>query len=145
VVPRGVRGVIVRAIVELLALHRELDAVEYTALALGSVYGPRQRPDAGVVAAFAAAAAAGESPTFAGDGRQTRDFVFVDDVVDALTRAGSRGSGLVVNVGTGEQIAVREVWARIGGARGAEPKAGAPDDLPRFAVSPTRARIHLGW
>ena len=145
VAPRGVRGVIVRAVVELLAMHREHDAIEYTALALGNVYGPRQRPDGGVVAAFAAAAANGEAPTLAGDGRQTRDFVFVDDVVDAMARAGTRGSGLVVNIGTGEQTPVRDVWTRVAGERAVTPLTGAPDDLPRFAVAPTRARIHLGW
>jgi UDP-glucose 4-epimerase len=100
-----------------------------------------------VVAALVEAAAAGRAPTITGDGRQTRDLVFVDDAVDALVRAGTRGSGLVVNVGTGEQTSVRELWNLVSGGGGAEPiKAPArPDELPRFAVSPVRARIHLGW
>jgi UDP-glucose 4-epimerase len=82
-----------------------------------------------------------------GDGRQTRDFVFVDDVVDALVRAGGRGSGLVINVGTGTQTPLRDVWQLVGGPSGAAPtSAPAPvDELVRFAVSPVRARIHLGW
>lgn len=144
-VPRGVRGVIARATVELLAWHREQDAVEFTALALASVYGTRQRPDGGVVAAFRAAARGEGVATIAGDGHQTRDFVFVDDVVDALARAGSRGSGLVINVGTGAQTTIREVWERIRRAGAADAVPGGPDDLARFAVSPVRARIHLGW
>jgi UDP-glucose 4-epimerase len=145
--PRGLRGVIARATVDLLATHREADAIEFTVLALATVYGPRQRPDGGVVAAFVDAAAAGRSPTITGDGRQTRDLVFVDDAVDALVRAGTRGSGLVVNVGTGEQTSIRELWNLVSGGHGAEPvKAPArPDELPRFALSPVRARIHLGW
>jgi UDP-glucose 4-epimerase len=145
--PRGVRGVVARSIVDLLVTYREQYAVEFTVLAMSSVYGPRQRPDGGVVAAFAAAAADGTSPPIAGDGRQTRDFVFVDDVVDALVRAGHRGSGLVVNVGTGTQTAVRELWALIAGATAPEPVYGPPaaDELLRFAVSPVRARIHLAW
>jgi len=145
--PRGLRGVIARATVDLLATHREADAIEFTVLALATVYGPRQRPDGGVVAALVDAAAAGRSPTITGDGRQTRDLVFVDDAVDALVRAGTRGSGLVVNVGTGEQTSIRELWNLVSGGHGAEPiKAPArPDELPRFAVSPVRARIHLGW
>lgn len=144
-VPRGVRGVLCRAVVDLLALHREQDAIEFTAPALANVYGPRQRPDGGVVAAFARHAREGTAPTIAGDGHQTRDFVFVDDAVDALARAGTRGSGLVINVGTGEQTAVREIWTRLRGEASADPVVGPPDDLPRFAVASVRARIHLGW
>ena len=48
-----------------------------------------------------------------GDGRQTRDLLFVDDAVDALVRAGTRGSGLVVNIGTGEQTSIRDLWSQI--------------------------------
>ena len=145
--PRGLRGVIARAMVDLLATHREVDAIEFTVLALATVYGPRQRADGGVVAAMVEAAATGRPPTITGDGRQTRDLVFVDDAVDALVRAGTRGSGLVVNIGTGEQTSVRELWNLVSGGGGAEPvKAPArPDELPRFALSPVRARIHLGW
>jgi len=145
--PRGLRGVIARATVDLLATHREIDAIEFTVLALATVYGPRQRPDGGVVAALVDAAARGTAPTITGDGRQTRDLVFVDDTVDALVRSGTRGSGLVVNVGTGEQTSIRELWTLVTGGSGPEPvKAPArPDELPRFALSPVRARIHLGW
>lgn len=136
-----------RAIVDLLATYREQHAVEFTVLAMSSVYGPRQRPDRGVVAAFAAAALNAVAPHVAGDGRQTRDFVFVDDVVDALVRAGSRGSGLVVNIGTGTQTSVRDLWALVAGATAAGPIYGPPaaDELLRFVVSPVRARIHLSW
>ena len=146
-VPRGIRGVVARATVDLLETARELDAVEFTALALGTVYGPRQRPDGGVVAAFALAAANHTAPEITGDGRQTRDFVFVDDAVDALARAGLRGSGLVINVGTGEQTSIRDLWAVVGGRSGPEPRttAAAPDEIMRFALSSARARIHLGW
>jgi UDP-glucose 4-epimerase len=145
--PRGVRGVVARAIIDLLAAYREREMIEFTALAFASVYGPRQQVDGGVVAAFGRALTAGEAPTFHGDGRQTRDFVYVDDAVDALVRAGERGSGLVVNIGTGEQLSIRELWEKIGGGSGLEPLIDRPrpDDLARFAVSPVRARIHLAW
>jgi UDP-glucose 4-epimerase len=145
--PRGVRGVVSRAIVDLLSTYREREMIEFTALALASVYGPRQRPDGGVVAAFERALDERRPPTFDGDGRQTRDLVYIDDVVDALVRAGERGSGLVVNIGTGEQTSIRDLWSRIGAASGLEPVHGPPrpDDLARFAVSPVRARIHLAW
>ena len=145
--PRGVRGVVARATVDLLTIYREQHAVEFTALAVASVYGPRQRPGGGVVAAFRAAAADRRAPVISGDGRQTRDFVFVDDAVDALVRAGERGTGLVVNVGTGEQVTLRDLWGMIGGSSAAEPEwqPARPDEITRFAVSPVRARIHLSW
>ncbi len=146
-VPRGVRGVVARAIVDLLVTYRERSMIEFSALAMASVYGPRQRPDGGVVAAFADAYDSGRPPVVRGDGRQTRDFVYIDDAVDALVRAGDRSSGLVINVGTGEQTSVRDLWARVSGGLGHEPQfePPRPDDLVRFAVSPVRARIHLGW
>lgn len=145
--PRGVRGVVARAVIDLMSTYRERDMIEFTALALSTVYGPRQRSDGGVVAAFVAAHAAGETARFEGDGRQTRDLLFIDDAVDALVRAGERGSGLVINAGTGVQTTLRDLWSAVSGATGAVPEAGPPrlDDLPRFAVSPVRARIHLGW
>lgn len=145
--PIGVRGVMARAVVDLLGVYRASDAVEFTVLALANVYGERQRPDDGVVAAFRAALAADEAPVLHGDGRQTRDFVFIDDTVDALVRAATRGSGLVVNVGTGVQTSIRDLWAAVSRGRGLAPVSGPrrPDDLARFAVSPVRARIHLAW
>ncbi|MFP5488567.1 MAG: NAD-dependent epimerase/dehydratase family protein [Acidimicrobiia bacterium] len=145
--PRGLRGVLARAAIDMCATIRESDAVEFTALAAATVYGPRQRPDGGVVAAFRAAAASGDVPRISGDGRQTRDFLFVDDAVDALVRAGQRGSGLVINIGTGEQTTIRDLWSAVAGAGAAAPQfvADRPDELHRFAVSPVRARIHLSW
>lgn len=145
--PRGLRGVLARATIDMCSTIRESDAVEFTALALASVYGNRQRPDGGVVAAFHAAAAAGATPRITGDGRQTRDFLFIDDAVDALVRAGERGSGLVINIGTGEQTTIRDLWAAIAGPGAAEPERAPPrgDEVHRFAVSSVRARIHLSW
>lgn len=145
--PRGLRGVLARAVIDACTTVRESDAVEFTALAMANVYGPRQRPDGGVVGAFRAAAAERRAPVISGDGRQTRDFVFVDDAVDALVRAGERGSGLVINIGTGEQTTIRDLWSAVAGPGATEPELGAarPDDLHRFAVSPVRARIHLSW
>jgi UDP-glucose 4-epimerase len=114
---------------------------------MSSVYGPRQPASGGVVAAFHAAASAGAAPRFEGDGRQTRDFLFVDDAVDALVRAGERGSGLVINIGTGEQTSLRDLWALVSRGTGSAPEIvpARSDELVRFAVSPVRARIHLAW
>jgi UDP-glucose 4-epimerase len=145
--PVGARGVVARAVADLLALYRADHAVEFTALALTTVYGPRQRADGGVVARFAQAARQGSAPHIYGDGRQTRDFLYIDDAVDAIVRAGQRGSGLVVNIGTGVATSIRDLWQLIGGSSAVQPTLGPQraDDVNRFAVSPTRARIHLSW
>ncbi|MET0145974.1 MAG: NAD-dependent epimerase/dehydratase family protein [Ilumatobacteraceae bacterium] len=143
---RGVRGVVATAIVDLLTAYRAGWGIEFTALAPATVYGPRQRPDAAVLPALVAAATSGRVPQLTGDGRQTRDFVYVDDVVDALVRAGRRGSGLVVNIGTGVQTSLRDLWTLVAPSGPPATFAAArPDELSRFSVSPVRARIHLAW
>ena len=88
-------GVAKKVVGDYLFAYRELHGLEFTALALANVYGPRQDPhgEAGVVAIFAGRLLAGEPCTIFGDGEQTRDFVFVDDVVDAFVRAADKGSG----------------------------------------------------
>jgi UDP-glucose 4-epimerase len=145
ITPRGVRGVVAKAIVDLLTVYRERHGIEFTALAATTVYGPRQQPGRGAVARLLDAAANGEPARLTGDGRQTRDFVYVDDVVDALERTRRRGTGLVVNVGTGVQTSLRELAAMIGSDPPPSFVAARPGELDRFCVSPVRARIHLGW
>ncbi|MEY2553103.1 MAG: UDP-glucose 4-epimerase [Ilumatobacteraceae bacterium] len=145
--PVGLGGIISKAVVDLLNLYRADHTVEFTALAMSNVYGSRQRPDGGVIGAFAHALRNGTSPQMQGDGRQTRDFLYVDDAVDALVRAGARGGGLVVNIGTGVSTSIRDLWSMMAGP-GAQAPVSAPrrtNDIARFAVSPTRARIHLAW
>jgi UDP-glucose 4-epimerase len=145
--PVGLRGIVGKTMIDLLNLYRADHAVEFTVLAMSTLYGPRQRADGGVVAAFSDALRNGTSPQIHGDGRQTRDFLYVDDAVDALVRAGARGGGLVVNIGTGVSTSIRDLWSLMAGPTAPEPIA-APrraNDVARSAVSPTRARIHLAW
>jgi len=143
---RGLRGVVSKAVIDALAHYRDEYDLEFTALAMSNVYGPRQRADAGVVARFLDAAARGDPAEIEGDGRQTRDFVFIDDATDALFQASDRAGGLVVNVGSGTQTSIRDLWCAIA-PDGPDPvRARArPDELARFAVSPVRARIQLSW
>lgn len=147
ITPASIRGLAQRAALDALAHYRRGLGVEYTALVVASVYGPRQLVGAPIE--FVRAAVAGQAPTITGDGRQTRDFLFIDDAVDAFARAAQRGAGLVVNVGSGVQMAIRDL-AQIVVA--AAPNALHPvrvparaDEVVRFAVSPVRARIHLAW
>jgi UDP-glucose 4-epimerase len=143
----GPVGVISHAVLELLAAYRREHDVEFTALAMSSVYGPRQRRDGGVVAAFADSLHRREAPVIRGDGRQTRDFLFIDDAVDACVRAGTRGGGLIINIGTGTATSVRDLWALLAGPDPSAPRhePTPSGDVARLALSPTRARIQLSW
>ena len=149
--PLSPYGVSKKAACDYLAAYRELHGIEFTALALANVYGPRQDPhgEAGVVAIFAGRLLAGEQCSIFGDGNQTRDFVYVDDVVDAFARAAGRGSGLLMNIGTGRETSVNALYDTMAAAAGVElPPAYAParpGELARSALHPGRAEIHLGW
>lgn len=145
--PSTARGIAMRTVVDVCRLYRSQYAVEFTVLVLVNVFGPRQRPERGVAAAFATRAERSEVAEIHGDGRQTRDFLYVDDAVDALVRSAQRGNGLVVNVGTGQQTSIRQLERMVMGGQAASATRGAArvDDIARFAVSPVRARIHLAW
>lgn len=146
------RGATQRAVHEHLQVARERHGVEFTAVVLGEVYGPRQHEDgpAGVVARLATALAVGGTCTITGDGERTLDLVYVDDAVDALVRAAERGGGLLLNAGTGVTTSVVDVFSLLAaeaGVPGAEAAVAAarPEDVSRPALDPSRAKIHLGW
>jgi UDP-glucose 4-epimerase len=149
--PLSPSGVAKKAVTDYLAAYRELHGIEYTALALANVYGPRQDPhgEAGVVGIFASRLLKGQRCTLFGDGSQTRDFVFVDDVVDAFARATDKGGGLLFNIGTGVETSVAELHRTMCAALGVEDTADVaparPGELARSALDPARAGIHLGW
>jgi len=149
--PLSPYGVSKKAATDYLAAYRELHGIEFTALALANVYGPRQDPhgEAGVVAIFAGRLLAGEPCTIFGEGTQTRDFVYVDDVVDAFARAAQKGSGLLMNIGTGVETSVNELYRTMAAAAAlTDPAVYAParsGELARSSLDPTRASIHLGW
>ena len=124
-----------------------------TALAVvrpGNIYGPAQNPhgEAGVVAIFAARMLAGEPVTIFGDGSQQRDYVYVDDVVDAIVRAATAPPDTCL-VGTGHGTSTRaifDVLARLTGyARPPELAAERPGDIQRIWLDSTRARERWGW
>lgn len=149
--PESPYGVAKKAAVDYLHYYREVRGLEYTALALANVYGPRQDPhgEAGVVSIFAGKLLNRERPVIYGDGSQTRDFVYVDDVVDAFVRSIDKAGGLLCNVGTGVETSVQQLYdtmARLTGfkepARYEPPRTG---ELQRSALDPGRAGIHLGW
>lgn len=149
--PLSPYGVSKMAAIDYMVAYRHLHGLEFTALALANVYGPRQDPhgEAGVVAIFAAQLVAGKPCVIFGDGEHTRDYVFVDDVVDAFARAASRGGGLVLNIGTGTETSTNELYATMAAAAGTRaPARHGPEragDVRRSALDPERAGIHLGW
>ncbi len=144
-------GVAKKVVSEYLLAYREMHSLEFTSLALANVYGPRQLPrgSSAVVAAFAERLVAGRPGVVSGRGGQTRDFVFVDDVVDAFARAAERGGGLVLNIGTGTETSIADLYRTMAGAAGSGPAPergpARPDEVARSCLDPGRAAIHLGW
>ena len=134
-----------------LNVYRQLHGLEFTALAFANVYGPRQDPhgEAGVVAIFAGRLLADQACTIYGDGEQTRDYVYVDDAVDAFVRAATRGGGLLLNIGTGVETSVIQLYAAMAAGAGVDrPAAYSPmrvGELLHSALDTGRAAIHLGW
>ena len=149
--PLSPYGVSKKAAIDYLSAYRELHGIEFTALALANVYGPRQDPhgEAGVVAIFAGRLLTGDPCTIFGEGTQTRDFVYVDDVVDAFARAAQKGSGLLMNIGGGVETSVNELYRTMSAAANVDdPPIYAParaGELARSALDPSRAKMHLGW
>ena len=135
---------------EYLAGWNRLYASHHVSLRFANVYGPRQEAslEGGVVAIFLERLAAGEKTTIFGDGEQTRDFVYVGDVVQAVLAAvGNRGG--VFNVGTGLETSINELHAacrRVTGSDG-EPdyEPERPGDIRRSVTDPAAAERELGW
>jgi UDP-glucose 4-epimerase len=123
----------------------------YVALRYANVYGPRQNPhgEAGVVAIFAGKMLSGEIPTIFGDGNQTRDYVFVDDVVHAFALAGDRGSGRLINIGTGLETSVNGLFRMLSDVTGfhGQPLYGPqpPGELRRISLDIALAQELLDW
>jgi UDP-glucose 4-epimerase len=131
---------------------RHLYGLDCSHIAPANVYGPRQDPhgEAGVVAIFAQALLSGKPTRVFGDGGKTRDYVYVDDVVDAFVKAsGDAGGGQRFNIGTGLETSVRQLHSTVAAA------VGGPDDpdfhpdrlgdLRRSCLDIGLAERVLGW
>jgi UDP-glucose 4-epimerase len=135
-----------------LNMFRNLYGLECSHIAPANVYGPRQDPhgEAGVVAIFSQALLAGRPTKIFGDGSDTRDYVFVGDVVDAFVKAaGEAGGGQRFNIGTGVETTVRQLHSLIAEAAGGrdEPEfhPARLGDLRRSSLDNSRAQQVLGW
>jgi UDP-glucose 4-epimerase len=135
-----------------LALYERLYGLSGISLRLGNVYGPRQDPlgEAGVIAIFCGLLDSGGRPTVFGDGTQTRDYIYVGDVVAAaLAAAASELSG-PVNIGTGREtnvLELAEALKQLGGAESFEPEFAPPrpGEVQRISLDASRAERELGW
>jgi UDP-glucose 4-epimerase len=153
--PESPYGVSKKVVLDYLRYFKAVQDLDYTALALSNVYGPRQEPasevglEGQVVAIFSRKMLGGRPCTIYGDGKQTRDFIFVDDVVSAFVAARERGSGELVNVGSGRELSVNELYSRLAELTGTrfEPvyAAARPGELNRIVVDPSKAGRVLGW
>jgi UDP-glucose 4-epimerase len=134
-----------------LSLYERLYGLSSVPLRLGNVYGPRQDPlgEAGVVAIFCGRLREGKQPTVFGDGKQTRDYIYVGDVVSAMLAAAEAETSGPINIGTGIETDVLELVSALGelGGGGFEPEFAPPrtGEVQRISIDPGRAERELGW
>jgi UDP-glucose 4-epimerase len=135
-----------------LALYERLYGLSGVSLRLGNVYGPRQDPlgEAGVIAIFCGLLEEGGRPTVYGDGTQTRDYIYVGDVVAAALAAADSDASGALNIGTGIETDVLELVARLrelAGRDDFEPELAPPrtGEVQRITLDPGRAEHELGW
>jgi UDP-glucose 4-epimerase len=149
--PESPYGVAKNCAEQYVELYNRLHGTRHAVLRFANVYGPRQDPvgQVGVVAIFCARALAAQRPVIYGDGRQTRDFVYVADAVNAYLAAVDRVRPGIWNIGTGVEVSVLEL-ARIIGTVAGRPvdpvfAPARPGELRRGALASERARRDLGW
>jgi len=153
--PESPYGVSKKIALDYLRYYKAVKGLDYTALALANVYGPRQEPasevglEGQVVAIFCKKMLANRPTTIYGDGSQTRDFVYVDDVVAAFLAARSKGGGELVNVGSNAELSVNELHARLVDLTGTSFEAAyadaRPGELQRIYVDNSKAAELLDW
>jgi UDP-glucose 4-epimerase len=135
-----------------LNMFRRLHGLDCSHLALANVYGPRQNPhgEAGVVGIFAGAMLAGRPTKVFGEGSNTRDYVYVDDVVESFVLAsGESGGGERFNIGTGVETSDLRLHGLVAEAVGVpnnpELAPARLGDLARSCLNPSKAKALLGW
>ncbi len=153
--PESPYGVSKRIILDYLRYFKAIKGLDYTALALANVYGPRQEPasevglEGQVVAIFSRKMLTRDPVTIYGEGTQTRDFVYVDDVVSAFVASRDKGSGELINIGSGVELSVNELYAKLSEITGNELEATyAParsGELDRIVIDFSKATEVLGW
>src|SRR5262249_14181542 len=151
ITPESPYGASKHAVEHYLYLYRLNRGLDYTILRYPNVFGPRQNPhgEAGVNAIFIGLLCDGRRPTIFGDGKAVRDYLYVDDVVEANLLALDKGAGETVNLGWGKGVSVSEVFqalAQILNFREAPIHAAPrPGEVQRIFLDASRAERVLGW
>jgi UDP-glucose 4-epimerase len=149
--PESPYGASKHALEHYLYLWKLLHGLDYTVLRYPNVYGPRQNPhgEAGVNAIFIGLMLAGKRPRVFGSGEQVRDYLYVDDVVEANVAALIAGSGEILNLGTGIGTSVLDIVRELNRILGTsiEPlhEPARPGEVQRIYLDAARARRVLGW
>jgi UDP-glucose 4-epimerase len=149
--PEAPYGASKHAVEHYLYLWRLLFGLDYTVLRYPNVYGPRQNPhgEAGVNAIFIGLMLAGKRPHIFGTGEQVRDYLYVGDVVAGNRLALERGSGEVLNLGTGAGTSVSDLVRLLNGILGTQldpiHEAPRPGEIQRITLDARRAGRSLGW
>jgi UDP-glucose 4-epimerase len=130
--------------------YQQLHALPSTTVVLTNVYGPRQRTNSGAIVIFAAALMTGQPTYLYGDGGNVRDYLYVDDAVDAIVRAASpQVTAARINVGTGVPVTDRQLHDDVAAAAGSSQqplmRPARLGDLPAMVVDPAGAQAALGW
>ena len=144
-------GVAKKKLNDFIKLMLQDTNMSYSILNLANVYGPRQDPhgEAGVMSIFTGRMLNNETPIVYGDGNQTRDYIFVTDVVNALIKSSEIGENLFLNIGTSKETSVNELVSLIGSITSWE---GEPDykpqrdgELLRSVLNNEKAKKILDW
>src|SRR5262245_21818418 len=147
--PYGITKVAVELYV---AAWQAMHGITAVSLRYANIYGPRQNPqgEAGVIAIFCHRILTGQTPIINGDGAQTRDYTYVEDVAAANVRALERPEATgAINVGTGVETSVNDLYRRLrrvsGTALDAEHAPARPGEQRRSCLAPDRAKRLLDW
>ncbi|MEA2508753.1 MAG: UDP-glucose 4-epimerase [Actinomycetota bacterium] len=153
--PESPYGVSKKVVLDYLRYFKSVHGLDYTAIAPSNVYGPRQEPssevglEGQVVAIFCRKMLGGRPCTIYGDGSQTRDFVYVDDLVSAFLACREKGSGELINVSSAQELSVNDLYhqlAELTGTRFQPVYADArPGEVQRIVVDNSKAGAVLGW
>ena len=149
--PASPYGLAKKKLNELIEVMLQNETMSYSILNLSNVYGPRQDPhgEAGVMSIFTGKLMNNETPTIYGDGKQTRDYVYVLDVVDALIKSSETDDNLFLNIGTGVETSVNELVSilsqKISWDGEPEYAPKREGELLRSVLNNERAMSQIGW
>ena len=149
--PASPYGLAKKKLNELIEVMLQNETMSYSILNLSNVYGPRQDPhgEAGVMSIFTGKLMNNETPTIYGDGKQTRDYLYVLDVVDALIKSAETDDNLFLNIGTGVETSVNELVSilsqKISWDGEPEYAPKREGELLRSVLNNERAKSQIGW